>query len=720
MLNLKLLIIYVCLFTISITFGQWHTYTNSNYINDITQIQDKLYCATKGGLTVFNKDTQAFVQVFTNTDGLPQNQCLCIEHDRTDNLWIGTDGAGLAVYEPKNQIFKTYQQSELPLRIKCILIASDTILIGSENGFYIIDTKGTFTIHSDDNIVHFSKSTDSLMPSDNIISVAFTDSFFWFGTNRGLARLSRDTSLTLRSFSRPFGNSVQAMVVISDSLFIATEAGIAKFNGTVFDTILSLPSQVNDSVKDMAYHWNNFFLAKNKGLIRFNRQTIDTIWGKPTQSLIMDSLLFCGMGEEFGAGLGLRAVYDTLDTLWKYFFSNGLITNNIVSLITSKTGEIYVCHDAQGLSRLNTTGYWIHLYSPLPRARVLSKDRENRIWLGHFWEVGAGGLSFYDPQTDNWGTVQWGTSSPRNVIHALGIDRNDTKWVWNKENEVIAIDNNGYEIVLKRIDAPPGREGSYEFAFDSKNRVWLGTTQGLLMLDYNGTLFNTSDDRWETYTNLPGLQGNEIVSLAIDHKDRVWIGTASGSGVLDNGKFTPIIPPLSNDIKKVRVDAWGIVWFLTAEGLLRYNPHSRKWTYYTQGNLGYNKIIPNPNQINTNFYTSLHIDDRNGFLLLGTQAGLSRFDLQDSSKPNLSAVRVYPNPCIYIKGVLGPESVTFDSLPTGSKVLIYTLSGKLLTELKVNYEHQTKFDVQDCSSGIYLAVIISPFGTRVEKFAVIR
>jgi len=694
-------------------FGQWHTYTNANFITDMTVIQNKIYCATTGGLSIFNKDTQSFVQVLTNTDGLPQNQCLCLTQDKAFNLWVGTDGAGLFIFNPQNQIIQTYKQSELPTRVKAIFISSDTILVGSENGFYVINTNGTYLIPDDDQVFHFTKSTYPQMLSDNILSFAATDNF-WIGTKRGLVRLNRNLD-TLTPYPHPFGDSVQAMIVIRETLFIATEAGIAKFNGTGFDTVLSLQTPT----QDLAFLNDNFYLAADKGLLRYNRQTIDTIWKEPTQCLLIDSLLYCGMGGGKDWGWGLRIVSGTLDTLWNIFYATGLISNIVFSAISDNSGNIYVCHNSEGVSRLLNNGTWQYLASPLPGIRVTAKDSQNRIWFGHF--SFTGGLSFFDPQTDTWGTIKFGQSTPRNIINALGIDRYDTKWVWNGDGKVVALDANGNEIDFSNlgIGAPPGREGSYEFAFDSKNHVWLGTIQGLLMLDYRGTLFNPADDSWAIFTKQSGLPGIEVVSIAIDFKDRVWIGTAEGGAVIDNGEVSVINTQnsqiLSNDIKKVRVDDWGIVWFLTARGLSRYNPNTRKWTNYTQGN---SQIIPNPDPLNlTNFYTCLHIASQKGFLLVGTQAGLSKFELEDTFEPSFQTVRVFPNPCIKDFH----QGVTFDSLPTGSRILIYSLSGKLLTELQVNRaSHQAFFDAEDCQSGIYLAVIISPFGNKVEKFAIIR
>ena len=94
-------------------------------------------------------------------------------------------------------------------------------------------------------------------------------------------------------------------------------------------------------MQDLAYHHGNFFLATDKGLIHYNRQTLDTIWQEPTQTILIDSLLFCGMGGAKDWGHGLRVISDTIATLWQYFLSNGLITNNIFSLVTSNIGEIF-------------------------------------------------------------------------------------------------------------------------------------------------------------------------------------------------------------------------------------------------------------------------------------------------------------------------------------------------------------------------------------------
>uniref|UniRef100_A0A7C6EB26 T9SS type A sorting domain-containing protein n=1 Tax=candidate division WOR-3 bacterium TaxID=2052148 RepID=A0A7C6EB26_UNCW3 len=714
----RILVILVLL--LNSVFGQWQTFTNANFINDLAIIQDQLYCATNGGLAVFaltnppKADEISFTKVFTNTEGLPSNHCLCLQPDKTGNLWIGTNGGGLVIYNPKDNKFFCYPDSKIPTKIKSIFISSDTVLIGSENGFRLILTKQTFLNPADDEVFIFTKANHPQLVSDNILSFARTDSFFWIGTNRGLTRCPNNILDTAHwiSFAHPLGDSVCAMIVpIPETLFIATEHGIAKYNGVSFDTVLFFITPVND----LAYRDNKFYLAGEKGLIRYDFQTIDTIWNEPTKILLVKSALFCGMGGGGDWGHGLRIISDTIDTLWANYYADGLASNSIFSCLTDQQGTIYACHDLSALSRFND-GYWSVFYSPLYNARILAKDSQDRIWLGHFSH--RGGLSYFDQKTNSFGLLQWGEYSPRNIINALGIDRNDTKWVWSVRNNfgvIGAIDAQGNETEFNfGLISPPGRPGSYEFAFDSRNRVWLGTTEGLLMLDYRGTLFNPADDTWVIFKEQSGLPGIEVVSVACDFKDRIWVGTANGGAVLESGKFLSVNPPLSSDIKKVRVDTFGQVWFLTSRGLCRYDPQTKNWTNYTQANC---PIIPNPDLAQTNFYTALHIDSKNGFILIGTQAGLAKFELKDTIEPTLTQVRVFPNPCI--KGL--HQSVSFESLPSNSKVFVYTLAGKKLTELRVNpNNHRATFYLGETASGIYLALIITPFGNKIEKFAIIR
>ena len=78
--------------------SDWQSYTNTNFISDMVGTDSVLYLATYGGVASLDiLPGPALRRTFVNTDGLPTNRCLCIGRDASGNLWVGTDGGGLAV-----------------------------------------------------------------------------------------------------------------------------------------------------------------------------------------------------------------------------------------------------------------------------------------------------------------------------------------------------------------------------------------------------------------------------------------------------------------------------------------------------------------------------------------------------------------------------------------------------------------------------------------------
>lgn len=88
----------IFLLTLTGLTGEWKTFTNTNYINDMAGTDSVLYLATTGGLQMFTVADTTFRETFTNADGLPINVLTCCATDRDGNIWIGTGGGGLVVF----------------------------------------------------------------------------------------------------------------------------------------------------------------------------------------------------------------------------------------------------------------------------------------------------------------------------------------------------------------------------------------------------------------------------------------------------------------------------------------------------------------------------------------------------------------------------------------------------------------------------------------------
>jgi len=705
------LIISCYLITFSLANAEWKTYTNTNFINDIIGDTTYLYCATSGGFTVFSKKESTFINTYTNADGLPANRVSSLMFDQWKRIWIGTY-RGITIFDPESKTFSSYPSLGTPEQniITCFGRAGDTILVGTENGLFVIDTRGTVSF-SDDNIIMPN------LPSGcarRIFSLQISDDF-WVGDCPGVIKLNRNLQ-TYTNYPNAFGDSVKAMTVVLDTLYIVSEQGIAKYNGSTFIPVLYFPQ--NYAVFDFVYLNNLFYIATASGLFKFDGNNLISLLNQDIRTILPDDGLWLGVGGQNSIGGGLKHY---TNNIWYAYLSPGLACNDVCCAVSDDIGAIYATHFSlnnwgnKTISYKDQSGEWRKLRDTLINSNICVIDKNNCAWFGH-WAL-DGGVSCYNPNRDSWQAVMWTASHYRNVIGALGIDRHDVKWCYNQYNTIIAIDSGWRDTVEFNISglSRPEREIPYEFAFDSQNRVWLGTSVGLVMIDYNNTLADFSDDSNEIFRQ--GLPEQEINSLTVDAEGHVWCATVQGA-VLFRGDSSTIYntsnsPILSDNVKRIKSDRWGNLWFLYSEGLSKYNIYTKSWINYNREN---SQLIANIDN-DDKFYRWLFIDESRGFLLISTKEGISQFFYTPTPLESLSEIIIYPNPFI----VNRHQVITFDSLPINALVKIYTLEGKLITEFKSNNTFAgARWTPGNLATGVYLAVVSTDGKSKIAKFAIIR
>jgi len=692
--------------------NRWKTYTNTNFINDIIGDSNYLYCATQGGFTIFSRVESSFSHIYTNVDGLKTNRISCLMFDKSGKIWLGTY-RGIAIYELVTGIIEIYDRFDEITQsiITCLSCSGDTVLVGTQNGLFVIDTKGTSSF-SDDNIII------PMLPSgcaQKIFSLQVSNDF-WIGACPGVVRLNRNLQ-TYTTYLHPFGDSVKAMVIISDSLYLATERGIARYNGSDFTPILYFPE--NYVVFDLEYAENKFYIATTGGLLQYDWSNSSFILNEEARGIFILDGMWLGIGGLPWFGGGLRHYYNGT---WNNYWSSGLASNNVSCAISDRDGTLYVLHYPTQTYNYRTISYkktgeaWQLLYDTIIDNYIAAVDKNNYIWFGH-WLLN-GGLSRYNPQNHTWYAKT--LHGYRGVIGALGIDNNDVKWIYNQYgySPIIAVDANENEIEFDIPGILSPAQGGYEFTFDSQNRVWLGaSTVGLVMIDYKNTLSDFSDDTYRIFDE--GLPGQEVNSVAVDAQNRVWCATVEGAAVLEGDSFRVYNTNntqhrlLSNKVVRLKTDSWGNVWFLCTNGLSQYNIYNKEWTSYTPENSGLISNVENDDK----FYRWLFIDEQIGFLLISTKEGISQFNYNVSVPESLVNIRIYPNPFI----VSEHRVITFDSLPTSAVIKIYTIEGKFITELTPNRNFGgIRWEPDRLQSGIYFAVVGTDKKTQIAKFAIIR
>jgi len=691
--------------------GAWQTYTNTNFIRGMVGNDSVMYLASNGGVVALDiLPAPLLRRTFVNTDGLPTNRCLCIAQDGARDLWVGTDGGGLAVIEPDSGLVWQYRPNDLALRIRTLTWDGDRLLCGSDQGLYVVETRGTFLDFDDDSIVRFTMARVPELLSDQILCVAALDKY-WVGTNRGVVAVDRGFE-TWTSYRQPFGDSVRAVALWHDSLLLATERGLAIGESAAFRPVVVFGEPT--AVYQLVVSGPRIYLATQSGLCEgdgADSSRFSVILNEDARALHFADALWVGCGGDELYGSGLRYAFSGQS--WNSYYNNCIWSAAVSDCAIRSTGDIYLCHYGSAISWVNPEGQVAVMLSVLPVPVQVRVDSRNRIWLAHF--SGNGGLAAFDPSDGSWQKVQWGELSSWNIIDAFGLDQYDTKWVYNGGGTIVAVDSVLGQTVFEVAGLPPPPGGLYEFAFDSRGRAWLGLTVGLVMIDYAGTLPDRSDDSDTVLSG--GLPSAEVRSVAVDGQDRVWVATPQGAAMWNGSSFQVFTTAnsgiLANNVYRVRADASDRIWLLTEAGLSIYDQVARNWTNFTPQNSG---LIANLQGF-VGFYSAMALSDDLGLALVGTQRGLSVYDYSVAPETTANHLRVYPNPCI-----IGVHSgVVIDGLPyDATSVGVRTIDGRPVAELRVEpARHQTVWRPQNKASGLYLLVVNSPRGVRVERVALV-
>ena len=261
-------------------------------------------------------------------------------------------------------------------------------------------------------------------------------------------------------------------------------------------------------------------------------------------------------------------------------------------------------------------------------------------------------------------------------------------------------------------------------------------TQGIILMDDNGTPTKTTDDRCVKRSEFVDQNGN-IVSPSFffcmeqDQNDRMWIGTENGIILIDentdlmssNACRRIIIPRndgtglgdylLGNEqINCMACDGGNRMWIGTAgSGLYLIEDDTITVAHFTENN----SLLPSDN------IQSIAIIPETGEVFVGTDHGIASY-LSDASeaRENMNDAYAFPNP-------VRPEyggSVSITGLMDNSEVNIVDAGGNLVCKTR----SQGGTAVWDCkradgrlaTAGIYTALCNTKGGKKAVKIMIIR
>lgn len=774
--------------------GEWSSYTSSLSVNDIIRSGNYIYSATTGGLLRFNIETKEFKK-FGVKDGFGGEDLNCIEKDEFEKFWIGLNApyGEIVVWDPKSeQICYVFNEDVWTDKLTafydfafyngeafaaCQRNVEYGILhfVKKENeyeykDFYFSYPIDIFEINSLDIIgdTLFLSASSGLLYAKISETVNLKEKSNWevvpFGSQDYVSNVIKYKGSILANFGSDFYKIEEGNPVLfnnklgkninsfskdtNDSLIASTAGGIylSSENGSWLKVCSDNVSKtISDSAGSL---WCGtlgsclLHLRSEGGSTNFSRAVHipNTILDNGYTALHVDEGGVLAAGSPNGISIltenGWHNIYRTIDYIRAYDHTNDNWSSFIADTIAfSPSGRMY------SIVKRSDGTYFASLYGSYQRyLRPGGLLRFNLEKIGEYvvYDTTYGRLSASEG-------VGAGTAEYINIGY-MAFDKDENLWICNRyaqNGNVVAVLSNNDEWYHFSIEDSDNKLNHLltSIDFDSENRVWFSSEAwggnphsngGIIVLDYNNTLEDKSDDKWVRISNGDGLSNNSVFSVAFDQDDELWILTSEGvqravvSPDFPNRIFSYIESPVLTSIPfssdcNIKVDKMNNKWISTVNSGVKVYTYNGIWLNNVEGFTTENSAILSDRILDIAFYPP------EGIVYISTAKGISVYKSPYAVYGNeYKHLKIFPMPF----KIPSSKPLVIDGLLQDSEVKIVTIDGTFIRHLYPRngtvIGQQAFWDGKShsgdyVSSGVYLCFAYTLEGKEiVEKIVVVR
>lgn len=602
---------------------------SSNSVNAI--LKDRfgiMWFATEDGLNKYDgTNVTVYRHKAEDTTSLQANDIRALHEDKAGNLWVGSAGGALSLYDRKNNSFNNFpvNQSVNGLSHEYVRsIYSDhigKIWIGCYNGLNILDPATRI-------IEKFTMGSGHAGTLPNtVINCLFEDSKcrMWVGTNDGLFLYNSKTKLFLQFINSNSdslslsSNIVKAITEDKDkNIWVATNEGLNMFRpeGKGFKILKNNPNNDNTLNSSLIYtiasdnNDGKLWIGTDKGLnildvktgtikkYKHDERNIYSLSGKSINSIYIDKqgiywvAPYRGGINKFDENLNL---FDLKAS--NIFDEHGLYGSIVTSFAEDKNGNLFVGTDRGKLNLFNRkTDLFQHFdMEPKDKSSVdgisiiaLEMAKSNKLYVGTF----SYGLFVLNPITGTFQQFQRGTN-PENLnsndIYSIKEDSKGKIWI-GTNGSGINILNADNKVITKYCKNPKAANefklplNGYirDFEEDREGNMWIGSYgTGIAVFTPANNLFTVYNKRNST------LPSDGILSILADSKNNIWVATVGGGLSLFDRKSKHFVTYSEKDglqgnyIYKILEDKNGEIWVSTTKGISSFDPTTNKFNNYT-------------------------------------------------------------------------------------------------------------------------------------------
>jgi len=590
--------------------------------NDVRALhEDKsgnLWIGSSGGsLSLYDRKKNSFITFPANTpEGLSHDNVRAIYSDYKGKVWVASYG-GLDVLDPKTKkvtklaINPRLRQPVPSIVLNCLYEDSKhRMWIGSDNGLYLYERQSN-------SFKYFKNDTsDSSSLSDNYVSSITEDPTgnLWFATKNGLSRLQPDGKgfKNFRHNSKDV-NTLSNNIVMSlaanstGQLWVGTDDGLS-----ILDIKTGIFKRYNADSRD-----------------------IYSLTGRSINCIYIDNQGIYWLGPYRG---GVNK-YDTNLNLFQLKQSNifnlkGLNASIVTSFAEYNNDEIFVGTDGGGLNLFNRkTELFRRFNFPLLNGATLSNisimnmeiTRSKQLYLATY----ASGLVIMDLKT---GKFQQITHHDRpdalnsNDIFCVKEDQKGKIWVGTNGGGVNVIGAD-HEVLVKYCNNPrainehdyPGNNFIRFIEEDNSGKIWIGSYGSGI------AVYNPDSNKFVVHNKANSKLPNDLtLSVMKDRLGNIWVGTFSGGlSLFDRSKNQFITFSEKDGLNNATVyaiveDKQRRIWVSTNKGISSFDRKTNKFTNYTI----YNGVQ------NNNFVLGAGFISSDGDIYFGGADGFNYFNPQ--------------------------------------------------------------------------------------------
>lgn len=606
-------------------------------------LQDKtgfIWFGTDDGLNRFDGyDVKVYRNDPNDNFSISENIIWALAEDHSGNLWIGTKSGGLNKYDPLTNKFKNWKLDSAnveEINITCIYEDSKSnIWIGTyRNGLYRFNP-------SQNRFEHWQNSFGNpKFLSNNFITSIIEDynSNIWIATYAGLDKFISEQ--IDRPFKKVFPDFKNPIWNLTKSSFIENTIWVGSLNGLFdFDPAKEKLSQIN--------------LPEKEGL-RFSNSVSSVV----EEYYLDEKILWIGT---FG---GL--VQMNLTTGFEKRFlqtKNGdeeVVSNQIQDIIADRSGVVWIATE-NGLNFYSPKRSKFNLAaSTMPFSKILqqlsgknvravTKTTDESLWFG----TDAGLFIFRDNSRNSF-TIQNSELQSLN-IWSLFRGSSNNLWIGTYGEALKELDLKTNRLKSWKVDNPDFNVSAFDYVKtvleDDEGMIWIGFWGGgLAKLNPK----NSSVVHWRNEKNNPlSLSHNDIWVLHKDFLGRIWIGTNGGGLNLFNSekqnsfycwrsseKNRPILSSnniytICEGVGKSKTDKQTILWIGTANGLNKFVINNDSGSSDGSDLDVEIKHYTMENGLPDNAVENI-LEDENGNLWIGTNAGISFFNIIEEQFTNFT------------------------------------------------------------------------------------